>query len=104
MNLRLIAFAALFIEAGGSAAMAEEAEFGVLRLAPGAEDTYYACVACHSERLVAQQGLSRDGWKEVLQQMVEEHGMTEIEEPELGVILDYLAKHYNPERPNFPPP
>lgn len=104
MSLRLVAFAVLFIKAGAFAAAAEDAEFGVLHSAPGVEETYYACVACHSERLVAQQGLSRDGWEEVLEQMVEEHGMAEIEEPERGVILDYLTGHYNPERPNFPLP
>ena len=33
--------------------------------------------------------------------MVEEHGMTPIEEPVLGRILTYLGAHYGPDRPNF---
>ena len=83
---------------------AEEYEFGVLFDAPGVEATYYACVACHSERIVAQQGLTRDEWDEMLEWMVEEQGMSEIEEPDRTEILDYLAEHYNTDRPNFPPP
>ncbi|MEM9044207.1 MAG: cytochrome c family protein [Pseudomonadota bacterium] len=82
----------------------EEYEFGVLFNAPGVEATYYACVACHSEMIVAQQGLSRDEWEELFEWMVEEQGMDEIEEPELTEILDYLAAHYNEDRPNFPRP
>ena len=36
--------------------------------------------------------------------MVEEQGMSEIEEPDRTQILDYLAAHYNTDRPNFPRP
>ena len=82
----------------------EEYEFGVLFDAPGVEETFYTCTACHSERIVAQQGLTRGGWDEVLGWMVEEHGMSEIDEPDRSAILDYLAKHYNEDRPNFPRP
>lgn len=77
-------------------------EFGLLVDAPGVEVTYYTCVACHSERIVAQQGLSREHWDEMLEWMVEEQGMSEIDEPDRTEILDYLAEHYNEDRPNFP--
>lgn len=80
----------------------EESEFGMLKVAEGVEETYYNCVACHSERIIAQQGLTRDGWDELLVWMVEEQGMHEIEDPERSKILDYLAAHYNEDRPNFP--
>lgn len=83
---------------------AEPYEFGVLFDAPGVEATFYTCTACHSERIVAQQGLARDDWDELLEWMVEEQGMAEIEEPERTEILDYLAAHYNIDRPNFPKP
>ena len=79
-------------------------EFGVLKLAPDVETTFYACTACHSERIIAQQGLNRDHWDEVLEWLVEEQGMSEIDEPERSKILDYLAAHYNEDRPNFPVP
>ncbi len=80
----------------------ESEEFGVLKIAPGVETTYYACTACHSERIVAQQGLSRTDWADLIEWMVEEQDMSEIEEPEHTEILDYLATHYGTERPNFP--
>ena len=81
-----------------------EAEFGVLVTAEGAEVTYAYCVACHSERLVAQQGLTRKRWSALLDWMIEEHGMTVIDEPDLGGILDYLVNKYGPDRPNFSKP
>ena len=52
--------------------------------------------------IIAQQGLTRSGWDEMLVWMVEEQGMYEIEEPDRTVILDYLSTHYNEDRPNFP--
>lgn len=81
-----------------------EGDFGLLKVAPGVEATFYACTACHSEMIVAQQGLTRDGWDEMLEWMVDEQGMDEIAEPERSEILDYLATHYNEDRPNFPRP
>ena len=85
-------------------AEATEEDFGNLFVAEGVEETYYACTACHSEMIVAQQGKTRDGWKKLLVWMVEEQGMNELPEDELNVILDYLAAHYNTDRPNFPKP
>lgn len=77
-------------------------EFGILLVAPGVEETFYACTACHSEMIIAQQGLTRKKWDETFEWMVEEQGMDEIEEPDRTAILDYLSKHYNEDRPNFP--
>ena len=75
---------------------------GELVAGEGARETHAYCTACHSERIVAQQGLTRADWEEVLEQMVEEHEMTPIEEPHLARVLGYLATHYGPDRPNFP--
>jgi len=83
-------------------AAAEEPEFGILVMDKGAEETYYACSACHSEMIVAQQGLTRDGWIEMFEWMVDEQGMSEIDEPDYTLILDYLSKNYGEDRPNFP--
>ena len=49
-----------------------------------------------------QQGLTREQWDEALDLMVEEHEMEPIEGDARTVILDYLAAHYGPDRPNFP--
>ncbi|GAB5469962.1 MAG: hypothetical protein Kilf2KO_29920 [Rhodospirillales bacterium] len=82
----------------------EESEFGVLVVAEGVEDTYYSCIACHSELIVAQQGLTRAQWEDLLDWMVEDQGMPELEPEIQEVVLDYLALHYNVDRPNFPDP
>ncbi|WP_120498442.1 hypothetical protein [Kiloniella sp. EL199] len=80
----------------------DEDEFEGLVAGPGQEEVLIYCSACHSTRIVQQQGLSRNEWKETLEWMVEDQGMSEIDEPDLTLILDYLAKNYNVERPNFP--
>jgi cytochrome c len=82
----------------------EEPEFGVLVAAPGAETTFYTCSACHSERVVAYQGLTRDGWDELLDWMIDEQGMSEPDTADRTEILDYLEVNYNIDRPNYPKP
>lgn len=96
-------------EVGGDPAGSEvsgepdpDEDYGRLFVAPGVEETYIYCTPCHSEMIVAQQGMSREGWAKLFGWMVDEQGMAEIEEPDLTVILDYLAAHYNTDRPNFP--
>jgi hypothetical protein len=79
-------------------------DVGVLHPMPGAQLTYDSCIACHSEMIIAQQGQTREGWDEMLDWMVEEQGMPELEDEQRKTILDYLAEHYNTDRPNFPRP
>ncbi|MDJ0864038.1 MAG: cytochrome c family protein [Gammaproteobacteria bacterium] len=65
---------------------------------PGREEVFYSCNTCHSLMLVKQQGLSRGGWDETLEWMVEEQGMTEIEDiATRNLILDYLSTHFGVE-------
>ena len=106
MRKSLLAAAVL---AAASPLHAQEAEsatdvgdVGVLFPAEGARVTYDYCAACHSERLVAQQGQTREGWDELLVWMVEKQGMQPIPEEDREAILDYLAEHYNTDRPHFP--
>jgi len=77
-------------------------QVGSLFHAPGAEKTCYSCTTCHSEMIVAQQGLTREEWDKMLVWMVEEQGMNPLEESDRNEILDYLGAHYNVDRPNFP--
>ncbi|MDX1737028.1 MAG: hypothetical protein R3261_02260 [Alphaproteobacteria bacterium] len=96
MKRKLIAFLLLtpiFSFAALGNASAEEGEYGVLVPDVGVEETYGYCAACHSEKIVAQQGLTRQDWAELFVWMVEEQDMPEIEEPELSLILNYLEKN-----------
>ena len=80
----------------------EPEDLGVMVAAPGASETFDACTPCHSERIVAQQGLTREQWDELFDWMVAEQEMEPITGNARAVILDYLAEHYGPDRPNFP--
>ena len=77
-------------------------DVGVLKAAEGAELTHAYCTGCHSEMIIAQQGLTREKWDELLVWMVEKQGMQPIDDAHREQILDYLATHYNTDRPNFP--
>lgn len=76
--------------------------WGVLHDAEGAAETFAFCTGCHSEHIVAQQGLKREDWDDLFTYMVDEHGMAPIPDPFKTKILDYLSAHYGPDRPHFP--
>jgi mono/diheme cytochrome c family protein len=57
----------------------------------GREETANMCAACHSGRIVSQQGMSRAQWDETLDVMTERHKMPKLEGEERALILDYLA-------------
>lgn len=61
----------------------------------GREDVYSYCAACHSAKLVSQQGLTRESWDETLDWMVEEQGMAEPDADLRKIILDYLSEYLN---------
>ena len=73
-------------------------EFDGLIDAPGAEDTFYMCSACHSIALVKQQRLSDARWDYLWNWMIEEQGMADPGKEMRETILDYLKKHYSSER------
>jgi len=53
------------------------------------------CTACHSAALVTQNRMSRDTWLETIRWMQQTQGLWPLGTNE-PMILDYLAKHYNP--------
>lgn len=64
---------------------------------PSRDDAFYFCTACHSFRIVAAQGMSRERWDESLDWMVERHSMPDVQGEDRKRILDYLASAF-PER------
>lgn len=62
--------------------------------APGRDETFYTCTACHNFKLVAQQGMSRRQWDETITLMNEKHNMPKLDEKEREVVLNYLETAY----------
>ena len=79
-------------------AAAADDEYQGLPPGEGRDETLGICGACHSMKLVTQQGLSRATWIEVLQYMVDEHEMPELEPEDHDLIVDYLSEFYGPDR------
>ncbi len=67
--------------------------------APGRDETFYSCTACHGFKLVAQQGLSRAGWEDSLNLMVRKHNMPPLDEKDRAVVLGYHEAAYPPRAP-----
>jgi cytochrome c len=76
-------------------------DWGGLPEAPGREATFTLCSACHSIRLVVQQGLSRADWDELFDWMIEEQEMEDQSPVTRATIVSYLATHYGIDRPNW---
>jgi hypothetical protein len=55
------------------------------------------CTSCHSAKMVTQNRASREGWKTMILWMQETQGLWDLGENE-PLILDYLAKHYAPNK------
>jgi mono/diheme cytochrome c family protein len=67
--------------------------------APGRDETFYACTACHGFKLVAQQGLTRAQWEDSLNLMVRKHNMPPLDDKDRATVLGYLETAYPPRAP-----
>ncbi|MBM3600624.1 MAG: hypothetical protein FJX35_20675 [Alphaproteobacteria bacterium] len=63
----------------------------------GRDETFYACVGCHSTMLIRRQGMTEAQWSATLDFMTERHGMPKLEEPDRTLVLNYLARTYGPK-------
>lgn len=73
-------------------------ELGGLPDGPGAEETYFQCVACHSTEIIKQQRVTDHRWDELWSWMVEAQGMIEPEPEAKELILGYLKTQFSSER------
>lgn len=96
MIARITAAAIIALALAVAAAVAQD-ENG-LPDGKGREEVVIYCSACHSLKLVTQQGLSRQAWDDLLVWMVEEQGMEEIPPKDREIVLDYLARELSIER------
>lgn len=92
-RIKLMAGAALLAVAGGAAATLAQDNGGILPPGEGRETVRTICSGCHSIRLVAQQGMSRERWDKTIKSMVEEQGMPELDSETRATVLDYLAEN-----------
>lgn len=74
------------------------AEFGGLPDGPGAEETYYQCVACHSTEIIKQQRVTDKRWDELWIWMRDSQGMVEPDAETKTAILAYVKQHFSSER------
>lgn len=93
--LRLLAAAAAVLLLAAPAGADNDFDYDGLPPGEGRDEVYNVCAACHSARLVTQQGLSRDAWDGLIDWMIEEQGMPEPDDETRAVILDYLSEHLN---------
>ncbi|MBU0724757.1 MAG: cytochrome C-552 [Alphaproteobacteria bacterium] len=85
---------------GAPAKPAEEGnpDLGGLPDGKGAEETFYACAACHSTAIIKQQHISDGRWDDLWGWMITEQGMPEYPPEEKDLILNYLKTHFSSER------
>lgn len=96
MTARASSAAALLLAlAAAGAARAQETP-EALPEAPGREETFHACTACHGTAVISRSRLPREGWDELMDWMTEKHGMARLEGEERRVIVDYLARAFPP--------
>ena len=62
----------------------------------GREQTFYACIACHGFKIVAQQGQTRQQWDDTLDWMTKRHNMPPIDGDMRKIVLDYLETAFPP--------
>ena len=73
-------------------------EYDGLPDGPGAEETYYTCVACHSTEIIKQQRVTDTRWDELWTWMIDSQGMIEPDEETKTLILAYLKQNFSSER------
>jgi hypothetical protein len=66
---------------------------------PGREEVFYACYTCHSFRIITQQRLPESTWDELMDWMVDRHGMPPLSPEDRKAVVSYLAKHFSPTTP-----
>jgi mono/diheme cytochrome c family protein len=65
---------------------------------PGREQAFYACIACHGFKIVAQQGQTRRQWEDTLDFMTKRHNMPPIDGDLRKIVLDYLEATFPPRK------
>jgi mono/diheme cytochrome c family protein len=65
---------------------------------PGKEAMQRVCSGCHGAEIVIGRGLTRDGWTQVVTEMIERGAQGS--EDDFGQIVEYLATNFPPKADN----
>ena len=79
---------------GAAAAFSSTDEFAGLVRAPGHEEVFYTCSACHSLQLVMQQRKSMQGWNDTIDLMIKKRGMPPPPADDRAKITAYLGSYF----------
>lgn len=94
----LLGAAILVPQAGAQTHEVRPDEIEDLPEGKGREETFYGCSACHGLAIVTRQGLTRQGWEDMLQLMYTRHTMPRLPQEDEAVILAYLTEKFPPRR------
>ena len=86
--------AASAVTLGATAAFSPTDEFAGLVRAPGHEEVFNTCSACHSLNLVMQQRKSVQGWNDTIDLMIQKRGMTPPPAGDRAKITVYLGSYF----------
>jgi cytochrome c5 len=95
VSARASLVAAALLALAPPAARAQETP-DALPEAPGREEVFHACTACHGVAVIGRSRLTREGWDELMDWMTEKQGMAPLEGEDRRVIVDYLARALPP--------
>ena len=74
--------------------------WGGLKPDHGREETFFACVVCHTEGRIIRSNMTRAQWKATLERLEGNHDVPPLEPDEEELILDYLGRNYGPTYPS----
>lgn len=62
----------------------------------GRDETFHMCTACHATGIITRAGQTREGWDDLVSQMVTRHNMADPDADFRRLLVDYLAKAFPP--------
>ncbi len=60
----------------------------------GRDETFYMCTACHATGIITRAGQTREGWDDLVTQMVTRHNMADPDADFRKLMVDYLARAF----------
>lgn len=62
----------------------------------GRSETFGSCTACHSTAIIRRSRFTHAQWDELVDWMIDRHGMNPPDGDTRATIVDYLARHFGP--------